>query len=592
MKQLLRVVTFTKNLWPYYLSVTLLSLTVALLAQAVPLLTGALVGEIQSVGSPEFSSNLVWIFVVLLFAQDVLSTIISNIQGYLGDILGTKINRDMSQKYYTHMMKLPQSYFDSEMSGTITARLNRSVVQISTFANTMANNFSSFLLTAVISLGIVAYISWPVAVLMGSLYPIFIFLTIRTSGKWIKYQAKKNTSQDIAFGRFQEVISQVKVVKSFVREKSELSFFNKHINNYLKITYPQSRLWHRKDVERMMILNLVMGLAFAVIVYQAINQQISLTEAVMLFQFSALIRFPIFTISFLVDSTQRALSDSKDYFSAMEIKPAITDAENAKTLKVSKGEVSFNEVDFAYDTDKVISGLSFKIAPGTKAALVGESGEGKSTITNLLIRLYEPTSGHVCIDGVDISGVTQDSLRRNIGMVFQDASLFSGTIAENIAYGAPRKSKAAMLAAAKAANAHEFISQFDKGYDTMIGERGLKLSGGQKQRIAIARAIMKDAPILILDEATSSLDNKSELLVQEALERLMVNRTTIIIAHRLSTIQDVDTIITLSGGSVSEVGTPKQLASSGGIYARLLEVQSATSPEARKKALSKYGIVA
>jgi ATP-binding cassette subfamily B protein len=239
-----------------------------------------------------------------------------------------------------------------------------------------------------------------------------------------------------------------------------------------------------------------------------------------------------------------------------------------------------------------MKGVTFSIKPGQKIALVGESGEGKTTLTNLLLRLYEPDSGTITIDGQPITEVTKESLRQNIGVVFQEPNLFSGTINENISYADNNANQELIVSAAKAANAHEFIEDFEDGYNTEIGERGLKLSGGQKQRIAIARAILKDAPILILDEATSSLDSRSELLVQEAFERLMKGRTTIIIAHRLSTIQNVDVIIGLKNGKVSEIGSPKELAAKDGIYAQLLRVQTARSAEERQEALAKFGIVA
>jgi ATP-binding cassette subfamily B protein len=251
---------------------------------------------------------------------------------------------------------------------------------------------------------------------------------------------------------------------------------------------------------------------------------------------------------------------------------------------MKRGEVTFSHVSFGYDDHKrVLDDLDFVIAADTRVALVGESGEGKTTITNLLMRLYEPQAGVIEIDGQNINHVTQKSLRDNIGVVFQDPALFSGTISENISYARPDASKADIVAAAKAANAHEFIEKFEHGYDSEIGERGLKLSGGQKQRIAIARALLKDAPILILDEATSSLDSKSEAMVQEALVRLMKNRTTIIIAHRLSTIQHVDQIITIKGGTVDEIGTPAALAKTGGIYAQLLKLQRQGTVSTKKK---------
>jgi ATP-binding cassette subfamily B protein len=310
---------------------------------------------------------------------------------------------------------------------------------------------------------------------------------------------------------------------------------------------------------------------------------------VLLIQYAMLIRIPIFSISFLVDQSQRAISNTKDYFEAMDIKSEIIDRSGAKPLKLSAGRVEFKDVKFAYDQTPVLKDLSFNLEPDTKLALVGESGEGKTTITSLLLRLYEAKGGAILIDGQNINDVTQTSLRANIGVVFQEPALFSGTVRENIAYSSGSASDEQISAAAKAANAHEFIIKFEKGYETEIGERGLKLSGGQKQRIAIARALLKDAPILILDEATSSLDTKSELKVQEALEHLMKGRSTLIIAHRLSTIQHVDKIVTLHGGQVDESGTPEELSRSGGIYDQLLKLQQGHTDAGSKK-LKRYEI--
>lgn len=592
MKSLLRIVTYTKHLWPYYTLITSLSIVLAILAQAQPLIVRGIVSQLEVANTPEFSSTLIAVFVVLLFVQDLLDNLVTNFLGYHGDILSVKLKKYLSDKYYDHLLSLPQEYFDTELSGRITARLTRSVTQISQFVQMMGNNFGAFILSTVFSLAIVAYYSWPIALLLFSLYPIFIWLTIRSSSKWMKYQEEINTNQDIAFGRFQESVTQVKAVKSFVRERSELGFFSKRMAKMLALTRPQSQHWHVRDVQRKLVLNVIFGAVYGLLIWQASTGALSLAETIMLFQFTLLIRFPIFTINFLVENIQRAVADSKDYFAIMETEPAIEDAPNAKNLKVDGGEINFNKVAFGYDSKLVLKEFDATIKAGTKVALVGESGEGKTTISNLLLRLYQPKSGTIVIDGQDIAAVKQQSLRKNIGVVFQEPNLFSGSIAENIAYGRPGASQKDIERAAKAANAHSFIKEFENGYKTLIGERGLKLSGGQKQRISIARAILKDAPILILDEATSSLDSKSELLVQEALEHLMHNRTTIIIAHRLSTIQTVDTIITLKGGVVNETGSPAKLAKTNGIYAQLLEVQSAKSPEARKKALARFGIVA
>jgi len=253
--------------------------------------------------------------------------------------------------------------------------------------------------------------------------------------------------------------------------------------------------------------------------------------------------------------------------------------------------INFDDVSFSYEEgDEVIHNVSFSVRPGEKVALVGESGGGKSTLVNLILGLYRPTEGELTINGHDVNAVQAEDLRASVGVVFQDSSLFSGTVRENIAYGKPGATDEEVVEAAKAAFAHDFISAFPDGYDTVIGERGLRLSGGQKQRVAIARAMLKDAPILVLDEATSALDTKAEQQVQAGLEALMRNRSTLIIAHRLSTIATVDTIVTLDKGHVDEVGAPADLAASGGIYSQLLALTSTATEESRKR-LKEFGLI-
>jgi ATP-binding cassette subfamily B protein len=379
------------------------------------------------------------------------------------------------------------------------------------------------------------------------------------------------------------------VVKSFLQEKRELKVFRGHYRKMVQTTRPQSRLWHRQDVVRRSVLNVIFLAVYVYIFVETARGRYSIGTMVLLVQYATLIRIPIFSISFVVDQTQRALANTRDYFGVMDVEPKISDHAGAKKLHVEKGEIIFEDVKFGYDDTSVLQQVSFTVPAGSKLALVGESGEGKTTITSLLLRLYEVGAGKITIDGQNINDVTQAGLREAIGVVFQEPALFSGTIRENIAYAKPAASDREIIAAAKSANAHEFIQKFEKGYDTEIGERGLKLSGGQKQRIAIARALLKDAPILILDEATSSLDSKNERMVQTALERLMKGRTTIIIAHRLSTIQAVDQIVTLKNGRVDEVGPPEILAHSGGIYEQLLKLQGSTT-EATKKRLKAYEI--
>ncbi len=589
MKSIIRILAVAKGLRRYYIAITILSVLASITLILFPVLTGWAIDEVRK--GKQARVDFVILMAVLLFVMDFAVNILNNITGCLGDIMSVKLQRMLSKQYFAHLLTLPQQYFDTELSGKIINRLNRSITQITNFVQMFSNNFLQFIVTTVFALVAVAYYSWPVALMLLSLYPIYILMTMRTSSKWQKYQATKNHELDVASGRFAEAVNQIKVVKSYRQQLAELKFFDGHMRKVVDTNQPQSKMWHISDFRRRLVLNVIFLGVYLYVFVSAAQGHITPGEAVALVLFAQQIRIPIFTISFLVENTQRAMADSKDYFEIMSIKPSITDKPDAATLKVGHGEVIFDDVRFGYEGgEHVLRGVSFRVAPGSKLALVGESGEGKTTITNILLRLYEVGGGTVTIDGQSISDITQASLHEAIGVVFQEPALFSGTIRENIAYSNPQATQKAIEQAAEAANAHDFIMKFEKGYDSQIGERGLKLSGGQKQRIAIARALLKDAPILILDEATSSLDTKSERAVQEALEHLMQNRTTLIIAHRLSTISHVDQIVTLSGGRIAESGTPAELEKTDGIYAKLLALQQLAPGTTKDKRLKAFDL--
>lgn len=572
MKQIWRIIVATKTLWRYYVSISVFTVLVAVVNLAMPYLTGKAIDEI-SLGTSANVRHLVTL-AVIIFAADLGYNLLANISGYLGDQVSVKIQRILSINYYRHILDLPQSYYDKEITGKIINRLSRSISQIANFMQMLSNNFLQFVFSTILALIIVAFYSVPVALMLFVLYPIFGYLTVKSSPKWIELQHEKNESLDVASGRFNEAINEIRAVKSYNQERRELSFFSKHINKFVKLNKPQSVYWHAWDTWRRLALNIIFLGIYLYIFLQAAHGHLTSGQAVALILYGMQIRIPLFTISFLVGQTQRAMADSREYFSAMDEPVSLADKGDAKRLRLDRGEVVFKSVSFGYsDSKMIVKDLDFTLKPGTKTALVGESGAGKTTITNLLMRLYDVNQGVISIDSQDISELTQKSLRANIGMVFQEPTLFSGTIRENISYANSKASIEDIESSAIAANAHEFITKFEGGYNTEIGERGLKLSGGQKQRIAIARALLKDAPILILDEATSSLDSKSERAVQKALEELMKNRTTLIIAHRLSTIAGVDQIITLKDGKIDEIGTPVELAKSGGIYDKLLKLQ-------------------
>lgn len=593
MKPLLTTLGYARGMVKYYIGVSVSSILVALTGIAIPfVIARATTLMVDVVEGKTVGIEQALLLAALLLVFDAANTLIRNLGGYWGDVMATRLKAQLSTRYYHHLLSLPQSYFDGELTGTIINRLNRAITEMTNFLNMFANNFFQLLLTTFITIGIVLTYSWELALLVIIMYPLFLWLTMLTSKKWQAFQTRKNHETDMASGRFAEVVSQIKVVKSYVRESLEYRHFTKRYRKTISVTRKQSRYWHTMDVVRGVVLSVIFFLIFAYIFVQTAERRFSVGDMVLLITLINNLRMPLFNMSFIVDHFQKALAGSKDFVAAMERQPDIEDALDAMPLVVEKGEISFEDVSFHYASvphHPVLRDISFTIKPGEHVALVGESGGGKTTITNLLMRLYDAESGTIAIDDTPITEVTQHSLRQHIATVFQEPALFSGTIRENIAYGKVDASEKEIMAAAKAANADEFIRQLDNGYDTQIGERGLRLSGGQKQRIAIARAILKDAPILVLDEATSSLDNKSEHLVQQALDRLMKGRTTLIIAHRLSTIAAVDRIITLKDGRVDEIGTPKALAKTDGIYARLLKLQTMTGDELKEK-LAVYDI--
>ena len=590
MASLLRIVRFTRALAPLYTAIILCSVLTAAAALAVPFLIGHATDTVAGAVGGQTPTSAAVRAVVLIAAAvlvaELFNTVVSNIGGWYGDVMSNRMRTILSVRYYDKLLHLPQRWFDGEITGTIVARLNRSITEITNFAKMMSNSFASMLITTVAVLAISAWYAWPLTVLLLIVFPLYVWLTSLTSVKWQRLEGEKNEQVDIASGRFAEVVGQIRVVKSFVRERSELEDFRRRFWSTDATTRAQSTHWHRMDVIRRAVLNLVFFGIYVIIFVRTVQGAFTLGEMVLLVQLMSMAKAPVESMSWVIDSSQRAIAGSKDYFRVMGTE---VDPRTAAMLARAEDDVPppaiepvpgapvvrFRDVSFAYeDGEDVLHGIDFSVARGEKIALVGESGGGKSTIVNLLLGLYEPRAGAVEVVGRTSTELPLDELRSRIGVVFQDASLFSGTIRENIAYGRPEASEEEVVEAARRANADTFIRRFDGGYEQVIGERGLKLSGGQRQRIAVARAILKDAPVLVLDEATSALDTKAEIQVQKGLEQLMAGRTSLIIAHRLSTIAGVDRIITLRDGNIDEIGSPAELAASGGIYAQLLALQN------------------
>ncbi|MDY3126587.1 MAG: ABC transporter ATP-binding protein [Corynebacterium sp.] len=614
MKSLGRILRTGKALWPFYVGVIITSAVSAVLALVVPFIvreaTDTIVVAINGDQATTAALRTVLLLAIVLLLADATGTIVSNIGGYIGDVMVSRLRQILSTRYFAKLLSLPQGFYDSQVSGTIIARLDRSIMFVTQFLQSFANNFFTMIIQVIAILVITAFYYWPLAILLALLFPIYMWLTTLTSKRWLKWEKTKNEHIDIANGRFAEVIGQLKVTKSFVAEVRELASFSRHYHEFVDVTRPQSRWWHSMDTLRGLAMALIFFGIYAVIFWRTLEGHFSIGDMVMLIQMVTMAKQPVFMMSWVVDTAQRAIGGSKEYFSVLEeeVEPSVNKSLVAATTSAKEPKLdltpaaplplpqdsetpifAFDGVSFAYEENKpVIEDISFFARRGEKVALVGESGGGKSTLVNLLLGLYQPNSGTMTVLGNDVTKVSAERLRASVGVVFQEPFLFSGTIRENIAYGKPGASESEIVEVARKANAHDFISAFPNGYDTVIGERGLKLSGGQKQRVAVARAILKDAPILVLDEATSALDTKSERAVQAGLDELMKNRTTLIIAHRLSTIAGVDTIVTLDEGKVEEIGSPAQLAQSGGIYAQLLKL-TASSSAADRARLKKYG---
>jgi len=546
------------------------------LNQVAPILTKQIVDIIVAKlkGQPAELRNII-IFLGIILTTDILVTALTDISQYYSDVTTAKLNNYLTEKFYKHVLSLSIEYFDNEITGKILSKLDRGITNIVNLIAQMANNFLPFFISTVITLVIISLYSWELAVLLLALFPLYIYISHKSSAAWIKKESEKNAIVDATSGRAFEALSSIRVVKSFVQEIIELVTFKDKRKYIVNIAKSQSKEWHLYDFYRRVSLNLIMFAVFGYVIYFTFRGRFSIGEMTLLLQLANQARFPLFAMSFIIGQIQQAQAGSRDFFAVLATLPGIKDKPHAKILKKAKGTIVFDDVEFSYAKNDggLLKHISFSLQPGKKMAIVGESGEGKSTIANLLLRFYEPQSGIITIDGVNIADVTQESLRQQIGVVFQDTFLFSGSIRENIRYGRTDAAEEEIVKMAKIANADEFIRKFPKGYDSEIGERGIKLSGGQKQRIAIARALLKNPPILIFDEATSSLDSKAEFEVQKALNKLMEGRTTIIIAHRLSTIKNVDTIIVIKNGEIVEQGKPKDLEKQKGVYAELLSYQ-------------------
>lgn len=510
-----------------------------------------------------------------LLAMYIIQSLCKYYVSYQGHMMGANMERDMRQQLFDHYEKLSFSYYDQNNSGQMMSKLVSDLFDIAEFAHHGPENLFISLIKIVGSFTFLFIINWKLAIPMVVLvFLMFIFSMSQNKRMQATFMENRRKIGDVN-ASLQDTLSGIRVVQAFANEDVERNKFKKSNHAFLiskKNNYScmgNFMGWNLFFQGMMYLVTLVFG------GYLIAHGQMQAGDLAMYALYIGIFISPIQILVELTEMIQKGLSGFRRFLSVVETEPDIKDSPDAKSLENVKGEVSFEDVSFHYSDDDalVLSNLSFKIPAGRSIALVGPSGSGKTTICSLLPRFYDVTDGRITIDGHDVRDLTLKSLRSQIGIVQQDVYLFCGTIRENISYGKPEATEDEIIEAAKKANIHEFIEELPDGYDTFIGERGTRLSGGQKQRISIARIFLKNPPILILDEATSALDNESERYIQESLEKLAKDRTTITIAHRLSTIRNADEIFVIAENQIAERGTFNELMDKNGIYAHYYEMQ-------------------